>query len=163
MSYAVRALLARPVSSLAAAVSLAVVSGGVSLILVSTLGAASEAGPTLLAEFGVARLRGYQMAMLAITAVAGLGTYSLLLRHDISKRRGELAALRSMGLRTKTIRGLLLRQRVLIGFGAAIVAALIGFGFVTDPVLSLWTGLLAAAVALFSTVWAAPTANLPKP
>lgn len=163
MSYAVRALLARPVSSLAAAVSLAVVSGGVSLILVSTLGAASEAGPTLLAEFGVARLRGYQMAMLAITAVAGLGTYSLLLRHDISKRRGELAALRSMGLRTKTIRGLLLRQRVLIGFGAAIVAALIGFGFVTDSVLSLWTGLLAAAVALFSTVWAAPTANLPKP
>lgn len=162
-SYAVRALLARPVSSLAALVSLSAAAGGMSLILISTLGAASEAGPTVLADFGAARLRGYQMAMLAVTATAGLGTYLLLLRHDSSRRRGELTVLRSIGLRTKTIRGLLLRQRMLIGFGAAIVAALVGSVLVTDGAPSLWTALLAAAIALISTVLGGPTAHLPNP
>lgn len=163
ISYAGRALLARPVPSLAAVVSLTVAAMGVSVILISTLGAASGAGPTLLADFGVAQLRGYQLAMLAITAVASLGTYFLLLRHDVSRRRGELAALKAIGLRTKTIRGLLLRQRILIGVAAAIVATPIGLGLAAGPGLDRRSVFLATAVALSSALWAAPTAHLPDP
>lgn len=162
IAYALRALLGRPVSSVAAVVSLAVAAGGLSLIVVSTAGAVSEAGPTLLAEFGAARLQGYQIAMLVITAVAGVGTYLLLAGHEISSRRGELAALRSIGLRTKTIRGLLLRQRFMIGVGSALVAALIGYGFVTGEAASLAAAFLAAAIALATAVWPTPRRHVSK-
>lgn len=162
MAYALRALLGRPVSSVAAVVSLAVAAGGLSLIVVSIAGAVSEAGPTFLAEFGAARLQGYQIAMLVITAVAGVGTYLLLAGHEVSSRRGELAALRSIGLRAKTIDGLLLRQRFMVGVGSALVAALIGYGFVTGEAASLAAAFLAAAIALATAVWPTPRRHVSK-
>lgn len=123
--YSLRRLLAFPGRSLAMVAALALGGAGGTSTVLLVLGAATEAGPTYLAALGVSRIRGYQIGMVALAALAGLGVFLLLLRLDRESRAKELDSLSAAGVSPVLLRRIFMYQNLIVaGLAILIITSL---------------------------------------
>jgi hypothetical protein len=149
--YSLRRLLARPAMASVTVASLAVGAAAVTVAAVAVVTATDLAGPTLLAGYGAVSLRGYQVAMVALAAIAGFGLFALTVRTERRHRTDEFEVLRSVGLPRPTLRRILTWQQGLVAAGAAPLAAALAQTLnPTGP----YTGTTAALLALTTVAWA---------
>lgn len=126
ISYGRRAALARPVRSAGVIASLAL--GASSLVLVGVAGlplVADQAGTTLLAGAVGSSLRGYQLALLALSAAAALLLAAVILRLTASGQAHERVVLAAAGWSSRALRRIDLSHRAHLGAAAAVAAALV--------------------------------------
>jgi hypothetical protein len=157
-TFGLRHVLARPWRSvtLAVALGLAAATVAVAAILLATL--AQQVGPTELASALSARLRVYQLALLALDGIGSIGYVVLAVRTDLRARSGELEVLSAAGWRPRDVNGLLRWERAWIAVPAAAIAFVLALALV-GPVAgsgSAWlpAGALASVLAASTVLWA---------
>jgi hypothetical protein len=114
-------------------------------------------GPTLLAAEVLARLQVFELAMLGLAGVGGIGFVWLALGRDLGDRSTELEVLGAFGWSPATIGAMLRWERAVVFVPAAVLA--FGIAFVVGPpstddaVSGIAIGAVAAVLSTSAVAW----------
>ena len=158
VGYGVRTTIMRPIRSITVICGLALGAAALSIGLLAVVDTGRRVGPTLLAGALGQLLSPYQLGLLILTAVAGIGLTSVLMAVDLRDRADELRILEATGWRPASIRRAHLVGRLSVALAAGVVGAAIAASASSAilPGYPAATAFIAAGVALSVLVWGSP-------
>jgi hypothetical protein len=162
ISHGVRSSVARPVRLVVAAIALALGSAAAAVSALIVGDVTERVGPTRLAGALSQELRPGQIALLALLLVGGILTTWLLLRLDAADRRTEFRILAASGWSPRRLSLSLGAQRLILGLGAAVLAAVTAaeaatpVGLVSPSSAAAIAALLAVSVVIWGALAARP-------